>query len=78
MNTYYIEQRAEIWVRATVQANNAADALELGKAAIDGGNYVELPDSFELDDEFWIGATDPNLAVSLNKDGSITELRIKD
>lgn len=78
MNTYYVEQRAEIWVRTTVQANNAKDALEIGKEKIDDGNFVENPESFELMDDYWIGAEDPNLAVALNKDGSITEIRIKE
>lgn len=77
MNTYYVEQRAEIWVRATVQANNAAEAMELGKHSIESGDYVENPESFELMEDYWIGAKDNNLAVALNNDGSITELRIK-
>ena len=78
MNTYYIEQRAEIWVRATVQAANAVQAMELGLKEIENGDYVENPERFELQEDFWIGAKDKNLAVSLNLDGSITELRIKD
>lgn len=78
MNTYYIEQRAEIWVRATVQAANAVQAMELGLKEIENGDYVENPESFELQEDYWIGAKDKNLAVSLNLDGSITELRIKD
>lgn len=78
MNTYYVEQRAEIWVRATVEAANALEAMELGKQAIESGDYVENPESFELDENYWIGAEDPNLAVSLNNDGSITEIRIKE
>lgn len=77
MNIYYVEQRAEIWVRATVEANTAADAMELGQAAIENGDYVETEESFQLQDDYWIGGTDPDVAVSLNKDGSITELRIK-
>ena len=78
MNTYYIEQRAEIWVRATVEAANAVEAMELGQKEIENGEYVENPESFELQEDFWIGAEDPNLAVSLNNDGSITEIRIKE
>jgi hypothetical protein len=78
MKTYHVEQRAEVWVRATVEANTAAEAMELGKAEIDKGNYYQHPDSFELHDDFWIGGDDPNVEVSLNKDGSITELRIRD
>jgi hypothetical protein len=78
MNTYYVEQRAEIWVRATVQANTAADAMELGKAELARGHYVEMDESFDLQDEYWIGGTQKGVAVSLNKDGSITELRYKD
>ncbi len=78
MKTYYVEQRAEIWVRATVEAANAADAMELGKQEILNGDYIENPESFELQDDYWIGAEDKGLAVSLNLDGSITEIRIKD
>ena len=78
MNTYHVEQRAEIWVRATVQANTAAEAMELGKAAIENGDYVENPESFELQEDYWIGGTQEGVAVSLNNDGSITELRYKD
>lgn len=85
LNTYHVEQRAEIWVRATVQARTAADAMELGKAAIENGDYVENPGSFVLigesdnpTNDYWIGGTQKGVAVSLNKDGSITELRYKD
>lgn len=78
MNIYYVEQRAEIWVRATVEAANAVEAMELGLKEIENGEYVENPESFELQDDYWLGAADPNLAVALNKDGSITEIRIKD
>lgn len=78
MNIYQIEQRAEIWVRATVKAANAVDAMELGKQQIQNGSYIVNPESFELQDDYWIGGTDPKVAVSLNNDGSITELRIRD
>lgn len=83
MNTYYIEQRAEIWVRATVEAANAVEAMELGLKEIENGNYVENPESFELQgdsniptNDFWIGGGADGVSVSLNNDGSITELRI--
>lgn len=78
MNTYYVEQKTELWVRTTVQADNAKDALEIGKRQIDSGEFEQSFDTWNFEDEFWIGGTDPNVAVSLNKDGSITELRIKD
>jgi hypothetical protein len=78
MNTYYVEQRAEIWVRTTVQANNAKAALELGKQQLEDGDYYENMDTLELQDEYWIGGTRDGIAVSLNKDGSVTELRYKD
>jgi hypothetical protein len=78
LNNYVIEQRAEIWVRTTVQARTAADAMELGKQKINSGDYYENMESFDLQDDYWIGGTDPNVAVSLNNDGSITELRIRD
>jgi hypothetical protein len=77
MNTYHVEQRAEIWLRATVDAANAVDAMELGKAAIANGDYVENSESFELQDDYWIGGGADGVAVSLNNDGSITELRYK-
>jgi hypothetical protein len=85
MNTYHVEQRAEIWVRATVEANTATEAMELGLKEIENGNYVENPESFELQgdskipsNDYWIGGTQDGVAVSLNNDGSITELRYKD
>jgi hypothetical protein len=78
MNTYYVEQRAEVWVRTTVEANTAKEALELGKQQLENGDYYQHPDSFELHDEYWIGGTRDGIAVSLNKDGSVTELRYKD
>jgi hypothetical protein len=78
MNTYYVEQRAEIWVRTTVQANNAKAALELGKQQLEDGDYYENMDTLELQEEYWIGGTRDGIAVSLNKDGSVTELRYRD
>jgi hypothetical protein len=78
METYYVEQRAEIWVRTTVEAKNAKQAMELGKEQLENGDYYENMDTLELQDEYWIGGTQPGVAVSLNLDGSITELRYKD
>ena len=78
MNNYTIEQRAEIWVRTFVEANTAAEAMELGKEQLENGDFYENMDTLELQDEYWIGGDDPDVAVSLNKDGSITELRIRD
>lgn len=78
MNTYYIEQRTELWVRTTVKAANAIDALEIGKKQIDKGDYTQNLDTWDFVEDYWIGAADPNLAVALNNDGSITELRIKE
>jgi hypothetical protein len=78
MNTYYVEQRAEIWVRTTVEANNAKAALELGKQQLENGDYYENMDTLELQEEYWIGGTRDGIAVSLNKDGSVTELRYRD
>lgn len=77
MNTYQVEQRAEIWVRTTVYAANAVDAMELGKKQIELGEYEESSHRRELQDDYWIGGGADGVAVALNKDGSITELRYK-
>jgi hypothetical protein len=85
MNTYYVEQRAEVWVRTTVQADTAKAALELGKKQILDGHFSDNSEAWEfqnsetnphLDLRIWGGAD--GVAVSLNKDGSVTELRYKD
>ena len=54
MAIYYVEQKAELWLRTEVEANSFEEALELGENEIRDGIYEEQTEGFELVGSFWV------------------------
>ena len=53
MATYKVQQMAQVWYEVEVEADNRDEAIELATAKLMNDDGVEVPDSWEWQDEFW-------------------------
>lgn len=59
LKEYKVQRQATYWIEATVHAESIENALEIADEEFKDGDWVEAPDSFEInEDRYWIQTHD--------------------